>query len=228
MATDNGRFLSRWARRKAEARVAQERDERPAEDTRAPLAPSTTPDAAARMEAPAADQPLQDAASPPQATNAQPASEADAPRLPTLEDLAALTHDSDFSAFVQPAVAPEVKLAAFKKLFSDPHYNVMDGLDVYIDDYSSPEVLPATALKKMVSARVLALVEDEPEAPPAAPPAGDENAPHDAVGGSPATAPLAGYANNAAAGSVLESEGPADADGDGQTHFDFPEPDRRT
>ena len=29
-----------------------------------------------------------------------------------------------------------------KKLFADPHYNVMDGLDVYIDDYSKPDPIP--------------------------------------------------------------------------------------
>jgi hypothetical protein len=39
-------------------------------------------------------------------------------------------------------VAPEVKNAAFKKLFADPHFNVMDGLDIYIDDYSKPDPLP--------------------------------------------------------------------------------------
>jgi hypothetical protein len=31
-----------------------------------------------------------------------------------------------------------VKNAAMKKLFADPHFNVMDRLDIYIDDYSSP------------------------------------------------------------------------------------------
>ena len=29
-----------------------------------------------------------------------------------------------------------------KKLFSDPHFNVMDGLDTYIDDYGKPDPLP--------------------------------------------------------------------------------------
>ena len=46
--------------------------------------------------------------------------------------------ESDFVAFMQPKVAETVKRAALKKLFRDPRFNVMDGLDVYIDDYSIP------------------------------------------------------------------------------------------
>ena len=58
-------------------------------------------------------------------------------------DLAALGRDSDFTRFVTPEVSGEVRNAALKKLFSDPHFNVMDGLDTYIDDYSKPDPLPA-------------------------------------------------------------------------------------
>ena len=88
----------------------------------------------------------------------------DAPALPTLADVAKLTADSDYSVFMAKGVAPEVKNAAMKKLFSDPHYNIMDGLDIYIDDYSSPEIMPKSMLRKMASARVLNLFTDEDEA----------------------------------------------------------------
>jgi hypothetical protein len=44
-------------------------------------------------------------------------------------------------------VAPEVKNAAIKKLFADPHFNVMDGLDTYIDDYSKPDPIPPEMLR---------------------------------------------------------------------------------
>ena len=44
--------------------------------------------------------------------------------------------------FAARDVSPEVKNAAMKKLFTDPRYNVMDGLDVYIDDYSKPDPIP--------------------------------------------------------------------------------------
>ena len=85
----------------------------------------------------------------------------------------ALTIDSDFKPFVARSVAPEVRNAAFKKLFADPHFNVMDGLDIYIDDYTQPDPLPASMLKQMASAKFLRLVEDEPEVPADAP-AADE------------------------------------------------------
>jgi len=39
-----------------------------------------------------------------------------------------------------------VRRAALKKLFSDPRFNVMDGLDVYVDDYSKSEPIPPAML----------------------------------------------------------------------------------
>lgn len=87
--------------------------------------------------------------------------------LPTLEDVARLRADSDFSPFVGRGIAPAVKNAAMKKLFADPHFNVMDGLDIYIDDYSIPSPLSEQDLKKMVAAQFIKLVEEEP--PPVPP-----------------------------------------------------------
>jgi hypothetical protein len=42
-----------------------------------------------------------------------------------------------------------------KKMFSDPHFNVMDGLDIYIDDYSKPDPIPLEMLKRMVQSDML-------------------------------------------------------------------------
>jgi len=86
-----------------------------------------------------------------------------APELPplTLDDVRALTADSDFSRFVAPRVAPEVKNAAVKKLFADPRYNVMDGMDVYIDDYSKPDPIGESVLRQLVSAKFLGLFAEE-------------------------------------------------------------------
>ena len=67
------------------------------------------------------------------ASNAPPA------ELPPVEQL---TLDSDFSGFLHPKVDPQLRQAALRKLFSDPHFNVMDGLDTYVDDYSKPDPLP--------------------------------------------------------------------------------------
>ena len=76
---------------------------------------------------------------------------------PTLDDVAKLTKDSDFSTFVSADVGDDVHHAAMKKLFSDPHYNIMDGLDIYIDDYSKEDPLPAGMLEKMVQSSMLGL-----------------------------------------------------------------------
>jgi hypothetical protein len=73
----------------------------------------------------------------------QPEVDAKAPP-PALPPVDTLTLESDFSGFLHPKVDADLRRAALKKLFSDPHFNVMDGLDTYVDDYSQPNVLPAT------------------------------------------------------------------------------------
>jgi hypothetical protein len=134
-------FFDRWSRRKQQVReggAVPPEPERPVQDAAAP-APT----------APAAAQPLAEA---PPAPEVPP---------PTLEDAQALTPESDFRPFTAKNVAPEVRNLAFRKLFADPHFNVMDGLDVYIDDYSNPAPLPEASLRKMASAAFLKLTEDE-------------------------------------------------------------------
>ena len=83
------------------------------------------------------------------------------PPAPTLEDVKALNADSSFAPFVSRDVSPEVRNAAMKKLFTDPHYNLMDGLDIYIDDYSKPDPMPASMLRQLASAKFLNLFDDE-------------------------------------------------------------------
>jgi hypothetical protein len=78
------------------------------------------------------------------------ASDAPPPQLPPLDKL---TLDSDYRDFFHPKVDEKVRQAALKKLFSDPHFNVMDGLDVYIDDYSKPNPLPAAMLAQLRQAQ---------------------------------------------------------------------------
>lgn len=87
--------------------------------------------------APPAPQPLQKADSPP-------------PELPPLEKL---TLESDYRGFFHPKVDESLRRAALKKLFADPHFNVMDGLDVYIDDYSKSDPLPAAMLAQLRQAQ---------------------------------------------------------------------------
>lgn len=59
--------------------------------------------------------------------------------LPAVESL---TDESDFTAFMQPKVPEALKRQALKKLFANPQFNVMDGLDVYVDDYSVSVPIP--------------------------------------------------------------------------------------
>lgn len=148
MAVADG-FLGRWSQRKQALREGKAVDE------------PTAPKPAALAESVALSVP----------SSAQPAPEkkpleaaAKAP-APTLADVQALQPDSSFAPFVARDVAPEVRNAAMKKLFTDPHYNVMDGLDIYIDDYSVPSPLPAAMLRQMASAKFLKLFDEEAQAP---------------------------------------------------------------
>jgi hypothetical protein len=156
MAGDDDGFLSRWSRRKLQREEAAAAPVAPA--AQAPLAASATVAAAA---APAAPQAVQPAASAPDAPVAP------APP-PTLEDVAALdVRSADLARFVARDVDPTVRNAALKKLFAEPQWNVMDGLDVYIDDYGKPDPLPAAALRRMAQSQFLGLFREE-ERPPAA------------------------------------------------------------
>jgi hypothetical protein len=133
-------FLSRWSRRKAGLTSAEPAD-----------VPSPSPAA-----------PAQDAVAAPAAPP-----EPSAPP-PTLEDVKRLSPStSDFSRFVAPGVDDTVKRAALKTLFSDPHFNTMDGLDVYIEDYTQFTPVPKSVLRRMVQSEALGLWREEraPQAP---------------------------------------------------------------
>jgi len=139
-------FLSRWSRRKAEVREGRAPEEiKPTPSIAPALATATTVDLP--VPTPPASQ----------------AAHQDAKPAPTLADTQQLTPESDFTDFMARGVAPDVKNAAMKKLFTDPHFNVMDRLDIYIDDYSQPDPLPMAMLRQMASAKTLGLFDDEPE-----------------------------------------------------------------
>lgn len=75
--------------------------------------------------------------------------------LAELPPLDSLTIDSDYAAFMRPGVDDSLKCGALKKLFSDPRFNVMDGLDVYIDDYSKPSPIDPAIVRTLMQARYI-------------------------------------------------------------------------
>ncbi|MGI4843314.1 MAG: DUF3306 domain-containing protein [Janthinobacterium lividum] len=123
-------FFRRWARLKSSGAGAA-----PEEATRAPAppVPVSEPPAGALQEADAAPR---------------------AP-LPTLEDAARLTPDADFSAFVAKGVDQSVRRLALKKLFADPHFNAIDGLDIYMNDYNKATPLTPAMLASLKHAQGL-------------------------------------------------------------------------
>jgi hypothetical protein len=144
-------FLGRWSRRKKEsaAGTAQETPEAGRIATTAGVVP-----AQAGAQVPA--EPTTDAAPAQQAGSRQP--------LPPVESL---TPESDFAPFMGREVDEGVRRQALKALFRDPRFNVMDGLDVYIDDYSKPDPLPEGWLEKLNQVARLGDYQPPPEAAPA-------------------------------------------------------------
>jgi hypothetical protein len=130
-------FLSRWSRRKVDVREGRALEE----PTLAPVvADMPTPTPLLVQDVPNTQTPV-----------------------PTLADVQQLTPESDYTGFMARGVTPDVKNAAMKKLFTDPHFNVMDRMDIYIDDYSQPDPLPLAMLRQMTSAKTLNLFDDAPE-----------------------------------------------------------------
>ena len=143
MAENN--FLSRWSRKKAGL----------TEETTS--ASSTAP--IAKVPEPILEEANQEAN---QATSAPDLVQQPPP--PTIEDVEKIDVKApDFSAFMRPDVDPLVQQAALKKMFSDPHFNVMDGLDIYIDDYTKSDPIPLDMLKRMQQSELLGLFKSAEE-----------------------------------------------------------------
>lgn len=142
-------FLSRWARVKQD-KLAEEKAVRNKAAASAPVE--------VQLQNPSSGVPLQAKS----LEEARPE-----PSLPVttkpvvLPSLDAMTPQSDFSPFMRPDVDPQLRNLAMKKLFTDPHYNVMDRLDIYIDDYSVHTPLPLEVIRQMSIAKTLGLFDDE-------------------------------------------------------------------
>ncbi|MEG1831843.1 MAG: DUF3306 domain-containing protein [Burkholderiaceae bacterium] len=153
MSDEGSSFLSRWSRRKLEVQREQAAAKPAAPLPAEPVVPAAT---AAAVAAPA---PV-----------AEPAVE-----LPSLESLDGLR--SDYSAFMGEKVSEDTKRSALKKLFGDPHFNQMDGLDIYIGDYTHFEPLPDAMRLVLNSAQEFLLDSEKASIAPATaalPPAAPE------------------------------------------------------
>jgi hypothetical protein len=140
-------FLGRWSQRKRDAQAGRLDGDAPHNDMRPGVVSTTEP------------LPLTES------VQSSPSQDSPEREPPTLADTAQLTPDSDFQPFMAKDVASEVRNAAMKKLFTDPHFNVMDGLDIYIGDYNTPDPLPPEMLRQMVGAQFLGLWDDEAKVP---------------------------------------------------------------
>jgi len=131
-------FLSRWSRRKIEARRAGE-EAKPAgpPEADAPVVPSGPGESPAPAPAP----------------------------LPAIEELRGV--ESEYRGFLRPGVDETLRRTALKKLFQDPHFNVMDGLDTYIDDYTKADPIPEAMLRTLNQAQGL-IFDREGDQPPGA------------------------------------------------------------
>ena len=190
--SDEG-FLARWSRRKAG--IAAPADERGDAAPAAPLPGATAPPPSPAL---------------PEGTGVEPAAAEVAGTAPlpppTLADVAALTRESDYARFMAPGVDRSVRNAAMKKLFSDPRFNVMDGLDVYIDDYSKPDPLPLEMLKKLRQSEMLGLFRDDTAAATAAGTAAEASADNAGIAASPPSTPSAQSAPSTDASPRVEND----------------------
>jgi hypothetical protein len=162
-------FLGRWSRRKLDVKQGKPVEKEPVVEASQVQPAAVTPPLPTRFPEAGGNSNLLPGA--PGEGGAMPSGAAEPPPPPpTLEEANALTPQSDFRRFAAADVAPDVKNAALKKLFADPRYNLMDGMDVYIDDYSKPDPMPYAMARQLASAKFLGLFarEEKEEAEQAA------------------------------------------------------------
>lgn len=124
-------FLQRWSRRKADAGATAPQSA-PAGQVRAPL-----------------DGPV------------APSATGEPTPAPSLDDALRADPGGDFAPFVARGVAADVRRAALRVMFTDPHFSVMDGLDVYIGDYTQAAPIPPAMLAALSHAQAILAAADQ-------------------------------------------------------------------
>ncbi|HLS56362.1 MAG TPA: DUF3306 domain-containing protein [Zeimonas sp.] len=159
MSGSEGSFLSRWSRLKR-----SRRDEPRAADDGVPTdsAAPNVPAAAVVSAETAASQAAAGARAVPESTqradDGHPVA-SDSAAFPALPPIDSLTPGSDFKPFMQAGIDAATRNAALKRLFADPQFNVMDGLDVYIDDYGKTEPIPSQMLGRLLDEHATSLAD---------------------------------------------------------------------
>lgn len=134
---DKKPFLSRWSQRKLQA----EQDKVPAtHDAGAVNADGKLGDVAQKKAFEAAQK------------NAAPVV------LPSIDSV---NLESGVAPFFKQQADESLRRLALKKLLSDPHFNIMDGLDIYVGDYSQPDPIPPEMMKKIRHARQWVMTPEE-------------------------------------------------------------------
>jgi len=150
--TDAGSFLQRWSRRKQAVQAGVVPTETAAE--------GATQIAAIDPQRAAQASPSRNAG-----RSADPSADADTDtkhtELPSLDSLQGL--QSDYLDFMQPKVTQQLKRAALKKLFADPHFNVIDRFEAYSEDYTQADPIPAAMLRGLNQAKGLLFPHDDPK-----------------------------------------------------------------
>lgn len=184
-------FLSRWSRRKLQARDT---------DTERPAAGSTDVTPALAESSTVASE-----------STASQSPEA-APREPIDEDmppLESLHQDADVSMFFSSKVSPQLRRQALSKLFHAPKFNIRDGLDDFDEDYTCFAPLGDTVtadmryMKELAERRARELAEREASAQ--RPDAVEEASPAESPASDHATAEERPEASDAA-GTLADTE----------------------
>lgn len=93
-----------------------------------------------------------------------PTAEAAPVEVLTLPDAESLVFADDFTGFLRQEVEEGIKRVALKKLFHSGQF-VMDGLDIYIDDYSIPDPIDEATIRTLNQAKEMLF--GAPAEPPA-------------------------------------------------------------
>jgi Protein of unknown function (DUF3306) len=137
---DKKTFLSRWSQRKLAAEQERVAAELPATTAAGAVSADAKVGSAGGKVGEAAQK------------NTQPVA------LPTIESV---NLESGVAPFFKQQADESLRRLALKKLLSDPHFNIMDGLDIYVGDYSQPDPIPAEMMKKIRHARQWTMTPEE-------------------------------------------------------------------